>query len=59
MRKGKVRTVRGVTYFPTYTEAREYAKSNGFPWDRINSFGAGWAIQLRISGPYVNINEVV
>lgn len=43
----------GVRYFPTYTAAREYAQTFGFPTDRIIYYGRGWAIQLRISGPYV------
>ncbi len=44
---------RGIYYFETYQEAREYALKNNHPTDRIIKYQIGWAIQLRISGPYV------
>lgn len=43
-----------VTYWPTYGAARDYATAHGHPTDRIIKYGLGWAIQLRISGPYVS-----
>lgn len=48
-----MKTSKGIYYFPTYLEARRYALANGYPTDRIISYGKGWAIQLFVSGPYV------
>jgi hypothetical protein len=48
-----MRIYKGVFYFPTFQAARDYAQAHGYPADRLNSFERGWAIQLRISGPYV------
>jgi hypothetical protein len=48
-----MRTKKGVYYFPTYEAARAYAETEGYPVNRIISYTLGWAIQLRISGPYV------
>lgn len=42
-----------VYYFATYERAYDYAKNNGYPTNRIIEYGYGYAIQLRISGPYV------
>jgi hypothetical protein len=53
----QMKTYKDIYYFPSYPAARDYAKSHGFPTDRINSFGRGWAIQWRISGPYVGPNS--
>lgn len=47
-----MKTRKGVYYFPTYKEAREYATTHSYPTDRIIRYEIGWAIQLRISGPY-------
>jgi hypothetical protein len=44
-------------YFPTFAAARAHAIACGYPTDRIIEYGRGWAIQLRVSGPYVQ--EVV
>ena len=44
---------KGDFYFPSYSIAREYAVENGHPTDRIIEYQIGWAIQLRVSGPYV------
>lgn len=46
------KTYQGIYYFTTYAEAKEYATDNALPTDRIIAYGRGWAIQLRISGPY-------
>lgn len=48
-------TRKGITYWPTFSAARTYAKSHGHPTDRIIEYGLGWAIQLRKSGPYVSM----
>lgn len=50
-------TKNDVTYWPTYETARDYAIAHGYPTDRIIKYGLGWAVQLRISGPYVNATE--
>jgi hypothetical protein len=47
-----MKTFKGIYYFSSYDEAREYALSNGFPTNRIIHYTRGWAIQLRVSGPY-------
>ncbi len=44
---------KGVFYFATFQVARQYALDNGFPTNRIIAYTRGWAIQLRVSGPYV------
>lgn len=44
---------KGIFYFPTWREAHDYATRHGHPTDRIIYYARGWAIQLRISGPYV------
>jgi hypothetical protein len=49
-----VTTHREVTYWESYVLARDYAREHGHPTDRIIYYGRGWAIQLRVSGPYVN-----
>lgn len=46
-------TYRGTYYFADYSDAQKYAKDNNFPTNRIISYERGWAIQLRVSGPYV------
>jgi hypothetical protein len=47
-------TSKGTTYWPTYQSAHAYATANNLPTNRIIAYTLGWAIQLRISGPYVN-----
>lgn len=44
---------KGIYYWPSFEAAREYAIERGHPTDRIISYQLGWAIQLRVSGPYV------
>lgn len=44
---------KGVYYWPSFEAARDYAVERSLPTDRIISYQLGWAIQLRISGPYV------
>lgn len=46
-------TKKGIYYFPSYELARKFALANSFPTDRIISYKLGWAIQLKVSGPYV------
>ena len=48
------KTVKGVTYFPSYHVAVGYAISNGLPTDRVIAYDLGYAIQERVSGPYWN-----
>lgn len=47
-------TYRGVTYFPTFQEARDRAAQEvrGFPAWRVVGYERGWAIQYYPSGPY-------
>ena len=49
----KVRMHQNVYYWPTYTEARTFARDNEFPTDRIIYYELGWAVQIGISGDYV------
>lgn len=48
-----MKTRKGIYYFPSYESARDYAIAHGAPTDRIIPYELGWAIQLRVSGPYV------
>jgi len=49
-----MRTIhKGIYYWRLYTDAYQYALDHGYPTNLIRSFGRGWAIQLRVSGPYV------
>lgn len=43
----------GTSYWPTYEAARQWARLNSYPTDRIIHYARGWAIQLRVSGPYI------
>ena len=45
-------TIHGVYYWPTFQEARQWATGNGWPADRIKSFGAGWTVQACPKGAY-------
>jgi hypothetical protein len=47
------RTHRGVTYFATFAEARNVRDT--LPGSRIVEYGRGFAVQLRISGPYYDV----
>lgn len=44
---------KGIYYFETWQAARDYAIVYRHPTDRIIEYERGWAIQLRVSGPYV------
>ncbi len=44
---------KGIYYFTTASAAHVYAEKNGYPTDRIIQYTRSWAIQLRVSGPYV------
>jgi hypothetical protein len=52
MTASSYRVSRGIYYFPTYEDARSHAQRHGLPTDRLIRYGLGWAIQLRVSGPY-------
>ena len=44
---------RNVYYFESFNDAISYALKHDYPTDRIIHYDRGWAIQLRVSGPYV------
>jgi hypothetical protein len=46
-------THKGIRYFPTYQEAEAFAQAAGVIGYRLVSYIRGWAIQIRISGPYL------
>jgi len=54
----KIKTSKGIFYFPSFQDARTYAKEHNFPTDRIIEYQKGWAIQFRKSGPYVGPEHV-
>jgi hypothetical protein len=47
-----------VAYFATYKEAEKHRTKHAilFPKSRVLSFGLGWAVQSRLSGPYFNLD---
>lgn len=47
---------KGDYYFPSKKEAYRHAVQHGWPTSRIIEYGRGWAIQLRVSGPYVGVS---
>lgn len=51
----KYRERKGVVYFHDYCDAREH-KNRYAPNGRIVSYDLGWAVQVRICGPYLNAN---
>jgi len=51
------KTSKGIFYFPTFQAARKHAQDNGHPTNRIIEYQKGWAIQLRVSGPYVGLEN--
>lgn len=53
MKNKKPKNIKGVYYFPTHGEAKQYAIEHGHPCDRLIIYKVGWAIQLSVSGPYV------
>ncbi len=48
----QVKISKGIYYFPTYQLAREYMQEHNTGL-RIVEYGLGYAIQLKISGPYI------
>lgn len=48
---------KSVYYFKTCQDAHTYAERHGHPTTRIIHYGRGWAIQLRVSGPYVGSTQ--
>ena len=48
-----MKTYKGIFYFPSRESAESYARKNGFPLNRIIAYGRGYAIQTKVSGPYV------
>ena len=48
-----MRTHKDIYYFERHCDAAKYAIDNNWPTDRIINYGLGWAIQIRVSGPYV------
>jgi hypothetical protein len=54
-----IKTHNNIYYFPTYKDAKEYAITNRHPTDRIIAYELGYAIQLRVSGPYVGSDDKV
>lgn len=48
-----MRVHRNTFYFPSSAEARAYAVANNWPTNRIIEYTRGWAIQIKVSGPYV------
>ncbi len=55
-----MKAYKGIYYFPCnwpkasgWRAAHDYAIKHGWPTNRIISYSRGWAIQTRISGPYV------
>jgi hypothetical protein len=51
------KTHEGIYYFQSFQTARNYAVKHQYPTDRIIPYELGWAIQLRISGPYVGYDD--
>jgi len=49
----KVKEYKGVAYFKTRKDAEEHMKKFA-PKGRVVEFGRGYAVQTRISGPYLN-----
>ena len=47
-----------VFYFNTFEAARDYAERNSWPTNRIIGYEPGWAIQIRVSGPYVGPGQI-
>lgn len=43
---------KGVYYFRTFEDARDYALGRGYPTNRIIKYGRGWAIQAEPGGDY-------
>lgn len=54
----KPRMHKGVAYYPSYIGARA-VRDKFVPDGRLISYGLGWAIQYRISGPYYPENRLI
>lgn len=54
-----MKTHKGIFYFPSFEAARAWSAARGFHTDRIINYTRGWAIQLRISGPYVGPETIL
>jgi hypothetical protein len=61
----KPQTHNGIYYWPTFTDARDWAASQGLTLSssplaepRIVMYQRGAAIQIRISGPYLGPDHV-
>ena len=48
-----------ILYFDSEHAARYAAERSQWPTDRIIPYGLGWAVQLRISGPYLTREDLV
>jgi hypothetical protein len=55
-RSGRVLRWQGVCYFPSYEAAR--AVADAFGLSRIISYQLGWAVQKRVSGPYIGPDDL-
>ena len=55
---GKVTFAGGVAYFQDFNDARDHGQKHGkgYPACRVVSYGRGFAVQARISGPYFGKN---
>ena len=52
-------THKGVYYFPTLRDAREFAKAQGYPTMHIHGFHRGYAIQGGVSGDYAGPHGLI
>lgn len=55
-----MRVRKGVCYWPTFQEARDVRDrvKAEHPEARVVHYGLGWAVQLRVSGPYVGRDDL-
>ncbi len=51
-------THKGIFYFKDWSAAHGFAAAHALPLNRIICYQRGWAIQLRISGPYAGPDTV-
>lgn len=49
------KSYKGIFYFNSYDDAREYARVHQMPQDRIIHYKLGWAVQMYKSGPYAGL----
>lgn len=52
--RAKIKVRKGIAYFPTFEEARDFGceHGRGFPAWRVVHYDLGWAVQTRPSGDY-------